>query len=606
MAEKPALLPAYLIVGPDELKRKQAVARLRARVEGPFSAFNLEELVAGGDLEPVAVLASLNTLPMGGDRRVVVVESAEKLPKAVSEAIVDYLKDPNQSCTLALVAATLAKSTRLYKAVAKVGPRSVIECAAKKGRDLPPYVQKLASAHGVAMAPDAARELVARVGESTTMLDTQVATLAALLGGAGTITLPFVEKNVARVAEVKPWEFLDRLSERDAHRALALYRLLDGSAPRAPLARRGPPARAPVCAVARRARSGAGPRSRAEEAGLAGEKPRPLGAGLFRGRARAAPGGVRPRGARAQERRGRRCRHAAARRPHLRRRVRGPQAPGHPSRSAKLAKKRTRAAPRVRSHVRWKRRSYLMVFTSFWTPLLRWAAWFLWMMPLEAALSSRRLALLAASWAASASLASTAARTFLTAVLSSERDRAVALTRLLSGDDALLLRLDVSHVQFLSVPNLCEASVLRHGEVNPTNIAYRPRVRYHFPHGYQRYLTYPQLLDRCAHRPRQVDHLGPHPRAHPHRGGARHGGPAARHDGHRAGARHHHQVQRRPRHVRRRRRGRPTSSTSSTRRATSTSPTRSPAVSLRARGRCWWWTPRRVWRPRRSPTPTWP
>ena len=202
MAEKPALLPAYLIVGPDELKRKQAVARLRARVEGPFSAFNLEELVAGGDLEPVAVLASLNTLPMGGDRRVVVIENAEKLPKAVSEAIVDYLKDPNQSCTLALVATTLAKTTRLYKAVAKVGQRSVVECAAKKGRDLPPYVQKLASAHGVGMAPDAARELVARVGDSTTMLDTQVATLAALLGGSGTITLPFVEKNVARVAEV--------------------------------------------------------------------------------------------------------------------------------------------------------------------------------------------------------------------------------------------------------------------------------------------------------------------------------------------------------------------------------------------------------------------
>ena len=61
MADKPALLPAYLIVGPDELKRKQAVARLRARVDGPFSAFNLEELVASGDLEPVGVLASLNS-----------------------------------------------------------------------------------------------------------------------------------------------------------------------------------------------------------------------------------------------------------------------------------------------------------------------------------------------------------------------------------------------------------------------------------------------------------------------------------------------------------------------------------------------------------------
>ena len=229
MAERPALLPAYLIVGPDELKRKQAITRLKARVDGPFSAFTLEELVASGELEPVGVLASLNTLPMGGDRRVVVIENAEKLPKAVSEALVKYLDNPNGSCTLALVAGTLAKTTRLYKAVAKVGPKSVIECAAKKGRDLPPYLQKLARAHGVAIAADAATELVARVGESTTMLDTQIATLAALLGGTGTITREFVEKNVARVAEVKPWEFLDRLSARDAHRSLALYRLLDGS-----------------------------------------------------------------------------------------------------------------------------------------------------------------------------------------------------------------------------------------------------------------------------------------------------------------------------------------------------------------------------------------
>lgn len=230
MAEKGALLPAYLIVGPDELKRSHAVTRLKARVDGPFSAFNLEEIVARADLDPVEVVASLNTMPMGDDRRVVVVEQAEKLPKAVSEAVVAYLADPNPSCTLALVAEKLAKTTRLYKAVAKVGQRSVIECAAKKGRDLPPYVQKLAGAHGVSINADAARELVARVGESTTMLDTQLASLAALLGGAGTITCAFVEEHVARTVEVKPWEFLDRLSSRDAARALALYRLLDGSA----------------------------------------------------------------------------------------------------------------------------------------------------------------------------------------------------------------------------------------------------------------------------------------------------------------------------------------------------------------------------------------
>ena len=230
MAQAAQLLPAYLVVGPDELKRKQALVRLRARVDGPFGAFNLEELSATADMEPATLLASLNTLPMGGPLRVVILEGAERLPKPVSEAVIEYLANPNPGCTLALVATTLAKSTRLYKAVAKVGPRSVIDCSAKKGRDLPPYVQKLAAAHGVTIAPDAATELVARVGESTTMLDTQLGSLAALLGGSGSITRAFVEQNVARVAEVKPWEFLDRLSARDAHRSLALLRLLDGSA----------------------------------------------------------------------------------------------------------------------------------------------------------------------------------------------------------------------------------------------------------------------------------------------------------------------------------------------------------------------------------------
>ena len=85
MAQAPQLLAAYLAVGPDELKRKEAVSRLKARAAGPFEAFNLEEIEASADLEPQALLSSLNTLPMGSDRRIVVVENAEKLAKPVSE-----------------------------------------------------------------------------------------------------------------------------------------------------------------------------------------------------------------------------------------------------------------------------------------------------------------------------------------------------------------------------------------------------------------------------------------------------------------------------------------------------------------------------------------
>ncbi len=70
-----------------------------------------------------------------------------------------------------------------------------------KPRELAPYVQKLAASYGLVIDFSAAQELVDRVGDSTTMLDAQVKTLAALSNGQP-ITTSFVEQHIARVAEV--------------------------------------------------------------------------------------------------------------------------------------------------------------------------------------------------------------------------------------------------------------------------------------------------------------------------------------------------------------------------------------------------------------------
>lgn len=217
------LLPAYLIVGTDELKAKEALSRLRKRLEGGFEAFNLDERVASSDLEPQELLASLNTLPFGSGFRLVIVHSADHLPKAVSEALVTYLSDPNEGCILCLVAEKLAKTTRLHKAVAQLGNKAVIDCAPAKRWDLPKRVVRMAQVRGMRIDEAAAVELVSRVGESTTMLDRQVGTLSELCRGAGVITQADVERYVTRIAEVKPWDFLDALCARDARRALELY-----------------------------------------------------------------------------------------------------------------------------------------------------------------------------------------------------------------------------------------------------------------------------------------------------------------------------------------------------------------------------------------------
>lgn len=220
------LLPAYLIVGADELKRDAAVRRLRSRVPADMADFNLDELDGASLEEPGQLISSAQTMPFCADFRLVIVNGAGELAKPVSEAVVSYLADPNPQCVLCLVAEKLAKNTRLYKAVAKVGPHSVIDCAPLKRWELPSYVVKLAQKRGLSMDNAAAQELVERVGESTVALDNQIATLAQLAGDAGRITLADVEANVAQIAEVSPWAFADAVCERNAPRAMEMLNLM--------------------------------------------------------------------------------------------------------------------------------------------------------------------------------------------------------------------------------------------------------------------------------------------------------------------------------------------------------------------------------------------
>ena len=220
------LLPAYLIVGADELKRDAAVRRLRSRVPADMADFNLDELDGASLQEPGQLISSAQTMPFCADFRLVIVNGAGELAKPVSEAVVSYLADPNPQCVLCLVAEKLAKNTRLYKAVTKVGPHSVIDCAPLKRWELPPYVVKLAQKRGLSMDNAAAQELVERVGESTVALDNQIATLAQLVGDAGRITLADVEANVAQIAEESPWAFADAVCERNAPRAMEMLNLM--------------------------------------------------------------------------------------------------------------------------------------------------------------------------------------------------------------------------------------------------------------------------------------------------------------------------------------------------------------------------------------------
>lgn len=230
------LLPAYLVVGEDALKRRTVLDRLRKRIASMGDLeFNHDEF-DGETADGSQIAIACNTLPFASDVRLVEVSHIEKLSKADSEVLVAYLAAPNESTVLALSGEKLAKNTRLYKAVAAVGKSAVIDCTPLKRYELVRALRSMAVGHGFALTEGAADTLVMLVGEDTIRLDSELKKLALAHVGSDPVTEREVKSLVARTNEVKPWEFIDAFSARDVRRCLTVLPLLDSTSPYALIA----------------------------------------------------------------------------------------------------------------------------------------------------------------------------------------------------------------------------------------------------------------------------------------------------------------------------------------------------------------------------------
>lgn len=225
------LLPAYLVTGADELKRNHVMKRLRERVarEGDLS-FNHTQLVCGR-AHAQDVIDACNTVPFMSNVRLVEYEDIHSIKKADSDALVDYLSAPNPYCVLALISSGTAKNTRLYKAVARLGKGSVIDCSSPKRKDLPQFVRELAPAHGIVLTEAASFALIDLIGEDTYALDSELKKIALAHAGSDPVSDGEIRALVARVSEPKPWELTDALGMRNLEKAIQLLSQIKSSSP---------------------------------------------------------------------------------------------------------------------------------------------------------------------------------------------------------------------------------------------------------------------------------------------------------------------------------------------------------------------------------------
>lgn len=247
--------PIYLIVGDDEAEMSRLAADLSALVEDELRAFNLERLYAGEKgVTPAAIVQAAQTLPMMGDRRVVVVLRAERILKpkrrgakaqeqdsaAADDAeatesgdagILDaYILKPEPLTTLVLVAADVDRSRKLYKSLLKQA--TIVECwgfrAGKDARvdlrqvarEAEVLVKQAVTAAGQHIDPAAARLVAERAGTDISTLRGDVSRLLLYAAGQPKIELDDVRQVVSAETSQDDWAVTNAIGRGDTAEAL--------------------------------------------------------------------------------------------------------------------------------------------------------------------------------------------------------------------------------------------------------------------------------------------------------------------------------------------------------------------------------------------------
>lgn len=211
------LLPVYLIISEQPLLVEQALSRLKDRVgEEADLDFNMQVFDAdSASFDDVVV--SCNTMPFASDRRLVVVRAIEKLGKEGLDSLAEYAANPSPTTVLALTGQKLAKNTRLYKAVEKVG--GIVDRKADR-REFPSLVQRMFTEKGKSVALDAAEEMVSAVGYDLRRLSVEVDKAVAYAGERAEVTRADIDGVMSTTAPTTIWEFTEALGDRDCRRAL--------------------------------------------------------------------------------------------------------------------------------------------------------------------------------------------------------------------------------------------------------------------------------------------------------------------------------------------------------------------------------------------------
>ena len=221
--------PVMILAGADVFGRNEHLARIKQEVLGegdPGMA-----MVRFSEGTPIADVLDEARMPsMFAPKKLVIVDPADGLLKGGGdetkrgsltnrEVIENYVESPSDSAVLVLCCNSWPKTTRLHKALDKLG--AVRWCEPIKEFQVVGWLSKRAhEAYGKAMEPAAAERLKDLIGPDLQRLDNELAKLSLYEPQKPAISLAAVDALVGFQHEQQIWDMINALAGRDAATAL--------------------------------------------------------------------------------------------------------------------------------------------------------------------------------------------------------------------------------------------------------------------------------------------------------------------------------------------------------------------------------------------------
>jgi DNA polymerase III delta subunit len=231
---QPAVSPMIVVAGEEMFLRAEHLRQIQTQLfgnEDPGMGYVRLDPAALGGNAMATVLDEIRTPSMFAPKKLVVVDPADVLfkknaaeeedPKRLGnrELLENYLESPAEGATLVLVVTSWPKTTRLHKALDKVG--AVKWCESIKPHLAAGWVARRATeAYGKTMDQAAAARLADLIGPDMQRLDNELAKLSLYDPGAAAITIKAVDALVGFQHEQEIWDMINALSERNAPEAL--------------------------------------------------------------------------------------------------------------------------------------------------------------------------------------------------------------------------------------------------------------------------------------------------------------------------------------------------------------------------------------------------